>query len=85
MYIIRTPYKGSSKSAAPAELGKGFGSNASLWAIGREWVGAGGFGSREAERRCSPAIFSSGGAKFEICNLEVKPPRCPNTKAAAFR
>lgn len=42
--IIWTPYKASPKSAAPAEQGKGFGFDASLWAIGREAAGAGGAG-----------------------------------------
>lgn len=31
MLIIRTPYEVSPESAAPAELGEGFGPKASLW------------------------------------------------------
>lgn len=66
MSIIRTFYKASPKSAAFAKLGKGFGSDASLWAIGRERAGAGGFGNLGAGRRRASAIFISGQAKFGI-------------------
>lgn len=88
--ITREPYNASPKCAAPAELGKGVGSDASPWAIGRERAGAGGYGSLEEGRGGegrlrAPAIFSSGGAKFGICNLEAKLPWCRSTKTAAIR
>lgn len=77
------------RAGHPLSWRKGVGRDASPWAIGREGAGAGagagGFSSLGEGRRRAPAIFSLGGAKFGICNLEEKLSWCPSTKTAAVR
>lgn len=73
----------SPKSAAPPSWGKVSDWTCVLGSVERgqgpaAWAASGRGGG-------APAIFRSGGAKFGICNREVKPPCCQRTKTAAVR
>lgn len=70
---------------------KGVGRDVSFWAIGREGVGVGvgvgvgGFFSFGEGRRRVSVIFSLGGVKFGICNLEEKLFWCSSIKTVVVR